>query len=264
VDAPTMRCGQRLALQAGNAAARLTMPAACAAPMSSRETMAEAAVKTVKTVAEAAVKTVKTVAEAAVETMAETMVEMRKSSSYHDSGPEPKVPGRGGPVRIIKGIVVIIGIRIGIGIFGRRGNDVDLRRQSRRILGDAPAPVGLLARLHDGLLLLATHHYRNGVAGAGRVVGGRLGGGLGRCFIAGGRNDIGLRRQAGRGLHDAPAPVRLLTLPGMCLLWPSSHRQRRGDVAAIGLWFSLRQLRFAWRHCDRHGLASRARQDQRQ
>src|SRR5215469_14260330 len=126
-----MRCGQRLALQAGNAAARLTMPAACAAPMSSRETVAEAAVETV--------------AEAAVKTMAEAAVEMRKSSCYHDSGPEPKVPGRGGPVRIIKGIVVIIGMRIAIRIFSRRGNHVHLRRQSRRILGDAPAPVGLLA-----------------------------------------------------------------------------------------------------------------------
>src|SRR6516162_9148332 len=87
----------------------------------------------------------KTVGEAAVKTVAEAMVETRKSSRYHDSGPEPEKPRLGGPIRVIKRIGIIVRIRIAIGIFGRRGNHVDLRRQSRRSLGDPPAPIGLLA-----------------------------------------------------------------------------------------------------------------------
>jgi hypothetical protein len=113
------------------------MSASSASPVSGAET-------TVKTMAE---PTVKTVDEAAVETVDETMVEMRKPLRYYDRRPEPKEPGLDGPIpiRIIVRIVVIIGIGIAIGVFGRRGNDIDLRRQSRRVLGDAPAPIGLLA-----------------------------------------------------------------------------------------------------------------------
>src|SRR5215467_5959570 len=107
----------------------------------SGETTAEAAMS-VETVSRPAVKTV---SEPAVETVAEAMVEMRKSLCHHDSGPEPEEPGFGGPIRIIKRISVVIGIRIARGILGRRGNHIHLRRQSRRILGDPPAPIGLLA-----------------------------------------------------------------------------------------------------------------------
>ena len=112
-----------------------------------------------KTVAEPAVKTVN---EAAVETVDEPVVEMRKPLRYYDRRPEPEKPGLDGPIRIIRiirRIAVIIRIRIGIGIFGRWRNDIDLRRQSRRVLGDPPAPIRLLARLHDALLLLAADRY---------------------------------------------------------------------------------------------------------
>src|SRR6516162_5921831 len=242
------------------------------------KTAAEAAMKTVgeaapKTVAEAAMKTVgeaaaKTVAEATVKAVGEVMVETRKSSGHHDSGPEPEKPRLGGPIRVIKRIGIIVRIRIAIGIFGRRGNHVDLRRQSRRSLGDPPAPIGLLAGLDDGLLLSA-YRYRDDVAGAGWLVGRRLRDvGRVRCGLGGRRHDIPLGRQAGRVLHDLPATVRLLTRPGICLLRPCSDRYRRVEVAAVELRFVLRQLRFAWRRCDQHriwlGLASCARQDHRE
>ena len=42
-------------------------------------------------------------------------------------------------------------------------------------LGDPPAPIRLLARLHDALLLLAADRYWNRVVRAGRLVGGRFG-----------------------------------------------------------------------------------------
>jgi len=160
------------------------MPTACAAPASTGEPTAEAAVKTaaeatmktaaeatMKTMAEATMKTVgeaamKTMGEGALKTVAEAMVETRKSSRHHDSGPEPEKPRLGGPIRIIERIGVIVRIRRAIGIFGRRGKHVDLRRQSRRSLGDPPAPIGLLAGLDDGLLLLSAYRDRNGVAGA--------------------------------------------------------------------------------------------------
>ena len=267
------------------------MPTACAAPASTGEaavktvgeaamkTVGEAAVKTVaeattKTAAEAAMKTVgeaaaKTVAEATVKAVGEVMVETRKSSRHHDSGPEPEKPRLGGPIRVIKRIGIIVRIRIAIGIFGRRGNHVDLRRQSRRSLGDPPAPIGLLAGLDDGLLLLSAYPYRDDVAGAGWLVGRRLRDvGRVRCGLGGRRHDIRLGRQAGRVLHDLPATVRLLTRPGICLLRPCSDRYRRVEVAAVELRFVLRQLRFAWRRCDQHriwlGLASCARQDHRE
>ena len=225
-----------------SAAALLAMPTACAAPVSSGEPVAEATVKTVgeasvktvgeatvKTVAEATMKTVaeatmKTVGKAAVKTVAEAMVEMRKSPRHHDSGPEPEKPRLGGPIRIIGRIAVIVRISRTIGIFGRRGNHVDLRRQSRRSLGDPPAPIRLRTRLDDGLLLLSAYRYRNGVAGAGRLVGRRLRGVARARGLGGRRNDIRLGRQAGRVLHDMPATVRLLTRPGICLLRPLSAR----------------------------------------
>ena len=89
------------------------MPTAAAAPVSSGEPTAEATVKTVseptmKTVGEATVKTVgeaamKTMGEGALKTVAEAMVETRKSSRHHDSGPEPEKPRLGGPIRVKKG-----------------------------------------------------------------------------------------------------------------------------------------------------------------
>ena len=89
------------------------MPTARAAPASTGEPTAEAAVKTVaeaamKTVAEATMKTVgkaavKTVAEATMKAVGEAMVETRKSSRHHDSGPEPEKPRLGGPIRVKKG-----------------------------------------------------------------------------------------------------------------------------------------------------------------
>jgi len=229
------RYHQHLAGRAGNAAAQLMMPTAAAAPVSSGEPTAEATVKTVseptmKTVGEATVKTVgeaamKTMGEGALKTVAEAMVETRKSSRHHDSGPEPEKPRLGGPIRIIERIGVIVRIRRAIGIFGRRGKHVDLRRQSRRSLGDPPAPIGLLAGLDDGLLLLSAYRYWDGVAGAGRLVGRRLREvGRVRRGLGGRRNDIRLGRQAGRVLHDMPATVRLLTRPGICLLRPLSAR----------------------------------------
>src|SRR6516225_7894734 len=204
------------------------------------KTVGEAAVKTVaeatmKTAAEAAMKTVgeaaaKTVAEATVKAVGEVMVETRKSSRHHDSGPEPEKPRLGGPIRVIKRIGIIVRIRIAIGIFGRRGNHVDLRRQSRRSLGDPPAPIGLLAGLDDGLLLLSAYRYRDDVAGAGWLVGRRLRDvGRVRCGL-GRRHDIRLGRQAGRVLHDMPFSVRLLTRPGIWLLRPCSDRYRRVEV----------------------------------
>ena len=73
-------------------------------------------------------------------------MKMRKPLRYYDRRPEPEEPGLDSPIGIKSRIVVIIiGIRIPIGVFGRRGNHIDLRRQSRRVLGDAPAPIGLLA-----------------------------------------------------------------------------------------------------------------------
>jgi hypothetical protein len=110
------------------------MPAPSAAPMSAGETTAEAAAETVD--------------EPAVETVSQAMVDMGKSSRHHDRGPEPKKPRLGSPVRMIEGIVVVIGIRIAIRIFARRGNDVDLQWRSWRILGDPPAPIGLLTGLY--------------------------------------------------------------------------------------------------------------------
>jgi hypothetical protein len=112
-----------------------------ATPVPSGETTAEPAMS-VETVSGPAVETV---SESAMDTVAETMVEMRKSLCHDDSRPEPEEPWFGGPIRIIKRIAVVIGIRIGRGILGRRGNHIDLQRQSRRILGDPPAPIGLLA-----------------------------------------------------------------------------------------------------------------------
>ena len=160
-----------------------------ATPVSSGETTAEPAMS-METMSGPAVETV---SESAMETVAETMMKMRKSLCHHDSGPEPEEPRFGGPIRIIKRIAVVIRIRIARGILGRRGNHIDLRRQSRRILGDPTAPIGLLARLHDGLLLLAADHYWNGVVGAGRLVGSR--------FRSGGRarwcHRIGLRLASG-------------------------------------------------------------------
>src|SRR5215472_15249944 len=141
-----------------------------ATPMSSAETTAEPAMS-METMSGPAVETV---SEPAMETVAETMVEMRKSLCHHDSGPEPEEPRVSGPIRIIKRIGVVIGIRVARGILGRRGNHIDLRRQSRRSLGDPPASIGLLARLHDGLLLLAADRYWNRVVGAGRLVGSRF------------------------------------------------------------------------------------------
>src|SRR6266446_1599141 len=176
-----MRCDQSPAPRAATPTARVTMPAAPAATAAGSETIAEA---TVKTVGEAAVKAV---GEAAVKAVGEAVVEMRKSSRHHDRGPESEEPRFGGPIRIIKRIGVIIGIGIAIGVFRRRRNYVDLWRQPRRILRDPPAPVGLLARLHDGLLLPANRN-RNGVAGAGRLVGGRLSGrGRARSCLTGRR-----------------------------------------------------------------------------
>src|SRR5215469_11799167 len=105
-----------------------------------------------KTVAEATMETMdeaamETVDEPAMETVDEPMVKMRKPLRYYDRRPEPKEPGLDAPVGIKQRIVVIIiGIRIAIGVFGRRGNGIDLRRQSRRVLGDPPAPIRLLAR----------------------------------------------------------------------------------------------------------------------
>ena len=212
------------------------MPTACAAPASTGEAA-------VKTAGEAAMKTVgeaaaKTVAEATVKAVGEVMVETRKSSRHHDSGPEPEKPRLGGPIRVIKRIGIIVRIRIAIGIFGRRGNHVDLRRQSRRSLGDPPAPIGLLAGLDDGLLLLSAYRYRDDVAGAGWLVGRRLRDvGRVRCGLGGRRQDIRLGRQAGRVLHDMPATVRLLTRPGIWLLRPCSDRYRRVEVAAVELRF---------------------------
>ena len=281
------RYHQHLAGRAGNAAAQLMMPTAAAAPVSSGEPTAEATVKTVseptmKTVGEATVKTVgeatvKTVGEAAMKTMgegalktvAEAMVETRKSSRHHDSGPEPEKPRLGGPIRIIERIGVIVRIRIAIGIFGWRGNHINLRRQSRRSLGDPPAPIRLLAGFDDRLLLLSAYRDRNGVAGARRLVGRRLRGvGRGRGGLGGRWNNIRLGGQVGGVLHDMPATVRLSTRPGICLLRPSSDRYRRGEVAAVELRFILRQLRFAWHRCDLDriglGLASCARQDHRE
>src|SRR5215467_13361242 len=104
-----------------------------ATPVSSGETTAEPAMS------------METMSGPAVETVAETVMKMRKSLCHHDSGPEPEEPRFGGPIRIIKRIAVVIRIRIARGILGRRGNHIHLRRQSRRILGDPPAPIGLLA-----------------------------------------------------------------------------------------------------------------------
>src|SRR6516164_5885806 len=254
------RYHQHLAGRAGNAAAQLTMPTAAAAPVSSGEPTAEA---TVKTVSE---PTMKTVGEGTVKTVAEATVKTRKSSRHHDSGPEPEKPRLGGPIRIIERIGVIVRIRIAIGIFGWRGDHVNLWRQSRRSLGDPPAPIRLLAGFDDRLLLLSAYRDRNGVAGARRLVGRRLRGvGRGRGGLGGRWNNIRLGGQVGGVLHDMPATVRLSTRPGICLLRPSSDRYRRGEVAAVELRFILRQLRFAWHRCDLDriglGLASCARQD---
>jgi len=116
------------------------MSASSAAPVSTDETPAE---PTVKTVVEPAVETVN---EAAVETVDELMVKMRKPLRYYDRRPDPKEPGLDNPIGIIRRIVVIIiGIRITVGVFGRRGNDIDLRRQPWCVLDDPPASIGLLA-----------------------------------------------------------------------------------------------------------------------
>ena len=160
----------------------LAMPAT---PVPSGETTAEPAMS-VETVSGPAVETV---SESAAETVAETVVEMRKSLCHHDSGPKPEEPRFGGPIRIIKRIGVVIRIRVARGILSRWGNYVDLWRQSRRSLGDPPAPIGLLARLHDGLLLLAADRYRNGVVGAGWLVGRRFRSGGRACWC----HRIGLR-----------------------------------------------------------------------
>ena len=82
--------------------------------------------------------------EALMEAMTDAMVHMWESLRHKDCRAETEKPRTGEPIRIGKRIGVIAGI--GIRIFRRRRrNHVHLRRQTRRILRDPPASIGLLA-----------------------------------------------------------------------------------------------------------------------
>ena len=63
--------------------------------------------------------------------------------------------------------IVRVGIRIGIDRLWRQR--VDLRRHAGCVLGDLPVTIRLLARLPDGLLLLASDRHRRGELAAVRL-----------------------------------------------------------------------------------------------
>ena len=75
------------------------------------------------------------------------------------------------PVRII--VWRWIGVRVGVRslwIRGWRWHGIDLRRQSRRLLGHAPATVGLQTGSARCLNRFSIDDHRNGVVAAGRLV----------------------------------------------------------------------------------------------
>src|SRR6202022_3883265 len=104
--------------------------------------------------------------EAPVETVMETVVETVEPLGDEDRRRQAEIPWAEIPRAEIpwaeipssppprrKGVGISGAHRIGIGGVGRCRDLIDLRRQSRRILGDPPAPIGLLAGLDDRLLL---------------------------------------------------------------------------------------------------------------
>src|SRR5262249_1639909 len=114
--------------------------------------------------------TTRAMGEAPVEAVMETVVETIEALHDEDRRcqaeiPWPEIPRGAPPIWKVVGISIIKGRGIEGG--GRRRDVIDLRRQTRRILGDPPATVGLLAGFDDRLLRLAADRQRRGVAAAG-------------------------------------------------------------------------------------------------
>src|ERR1700730_2495051 len=172
-----------LAVAAGHATPATSgepMPEAVASGEPMAETMTEATRKAVA----------KAVREPGVE-----MIEALHDDDRRREAEKPRVPSptpiRPTPIRI----EVEIGIGRRIGGICRRRNLIDLRWQSRRRLGDPPAPVGLLAGLDGRVLRLPPDRYRDGIAVAGGRRGGRL--------CAGGRRRLGLSGRRGGAVSVA-------------------------------------------------------------
>src|SRR6266446_6968342 len=110
--------------------------------------------------------------EAPAKAVMETVVEMVEPLDDDDRRRQAEMPRRAPPIGKVFGIS--IARRIGRGV-GRRRNLIDLRRQPRRILGNSPTPIGLLAGLDDRLLLLSADGHLNGVAAASGFRRGGLG-----------------------------------------------------------------------------------------
>jgi hypothetical protein len=214
-------------------------------------------------------------AEAGAETAGETVreaawkaiVEMVESLHDDDRRSEAKKPGCAKPAGKELGIGVVDRVRVVVGVGRGRGRRhlVDLRRQTRGILGDLPAPVGLRTGLDEGLPRLPAYREGRRIAAACRLSSwGPARRWLCRGVGPGGRlarrlQDIGLSRQSGCVLHHLPAAVRLLARLSPGLLRSPIRRYRRGEVVAYGFrWWHDRNLcTFEW------GLASRASQDYR-
>ena len=148
-------------------------------PAHAREPMTEAMPEpSTKAVPEPTTKAVPEPTTKAVVEMVEALHDDNRRCETEEPGrptPTPLVPT---PVRREVGIRIGKGLGIGIarGIRGicRRGDLIDLRRQSGCGLGDPPAAIGLLAGLDNRLLRLPSDRHRDRVAAAGRLCSGRL------------------------------------------------------------------------------------------
>ena len=178
------------------------------------------------------------------ETAREAMLKTIEPLHDDDRWSEAKIPRRAHPIRKKLGVGVVNGIRILIRIrrgCGRR-HLIDLHRQSGRSLSDFPAPVGLGAGLDYSLLRLPAYREGGSIAAAcgpawwGLVGlqlhwGARRGGGWrARRF-----QDIGLRRQTRRVLHQLPTAVRLLTRLARGLPRPPACCYLGSKIVAYGL-----------------------------
>ena len=146
------------------------------------------------------------------EAAGKAMVEMMEPLHDDDRRREAKVPGRAGPIRKELGIGVVDRIRVvvRVGRGGGRRHLVDLRRQSRRILRDLPAPVGLRAGLDDRLPRLPADGDRSGIAAARR---------LASAVAAARRRGCSPRRPAGPAAprhRSAPASRACSAPPASC------------------------------------------------
>src|SRR5689334_19122333 len=105
----------------------------------------------------------KTAGETVPEAARKAMMEMVEPLHDDDRRREAKVPGRAEPIRKELWVGVVDRVRVVVGIGRGRGrwHLVDLCRQTRRILRDLPAPVGLRAGLDEGLPGLPAYRERS-------------------------------------------------------------------------------------------------------